>query len=1051
MENTINFQNSIAPNHTGKTVDKLPSECCYGCGACQNICPSHAIEMKDTLNEGFLYPVINQERCINCGLCAKVCPALNRYNGTMEHPKAYAVKNQLEISSKSSSAGIFYTLAKYVFAQGGYICGAVYDDQFNVFHVLTNDWNVVLRMRKSKYVQSNLRNVYTEILKKLEGGNQVLFTGTPCQVAGLYTFLGREYDSLLTMDVICHGVASPGIWRKYLDENWTVEKLENIDFRYKPVIDKGMNVHIGFLYKNGNRYFEYKRDNLFYAPFLSNMTLRSSCENCQYAIAPRAADFSVGDWWGGQVVRPDLIDEDQMSILLSSSVKSCKVLESIKGDFKFFLEISPEQALAKNRSKIMQKSSPMRNNFFEFIKNGNSFQEAVRKSMFPQYDVIIFGSTLNPNFGAIMTYYALYKVVEKAGYNVALANKPREIGLSNHSTIFFEKYTNLAPAEQYYIRYNWMADIFLVGSDQLWNYMLFKNMGFYLNFANSDKKKISYATSFGYHYLTMLEKAQNVYPVVNSLMKRFDAISVREDEGKTICAREHSVDATWVLDPVFLLQENDYNLISQNAGHKIRYSYVVSYCLSGNSKAKDFYSLLYYISDFLGLPTINMLSGRSDISDEQRKNINGYICEDLSMEEWLYNIQNSKFVVTDSFHGTCFSIIFQKNFIVFQNGRGLSRLTSLLNLLGLEDRLIGSFDEIIGKENILNREIDYDKVNRILNIKRAESYIWLMNSLKAPKCVSEHLYLDRKDMCLNEITFGEITRLEDYLEKLGNTAENYVLTACTHGIDFNREHIRQVIQHCMDYLHISEAEYQKSAKINDNLLADDSVLAKGNGGENCRTLRINLKESELKDFRQNPHSVYFLSFDWHVEPDENVSEGSFRMQLAAAPWDDLTEDIKVSMHTKSGHYENIYMSSEGIAKFESGIIQVRTDGLICSVKIENLKLERGNRPTAKYSSQGALNGFALICDVASTHFDLSVTSMGKLQYQIGNTRLLLEYTNQGYRDCSPVSEFYIDAGERDIYPMQKEGLYLMLYAKKSQRLIDFLRVEDNKYGSLIHM
>lgn len=779
------------------------------------------------------------------------------------------------------------------------------------------------------------------------------------------------------------------------------------------------------------------------------MILRSSCGNCQYAISPRAADLSAGDWWGGQAVRPDLIDDDQMSILLVNSEKGRDLLEAVRDEFKLLLEISPEQALTKNRSGMAIKISSARNGFFELIKKGSHFREAARKSLFPQYDVIIFGSTLNYNFGAIMTYYALYKALEKEGYNVGLANKPHK-DVYNHSIAFFEKYTHLAPPEQYYIRYNWMADTFLVGSDQLWNYKLFKNTEYFLSFADEDKKKISYATSFGFDYLTMFEKAQSIYPAVNSLMKRFDAISVREDDGKKICFREYSVDAAWVLDPVFLLQEQDYSLIAKEAGYKTKYPYITSYFLSG-SKADGYNLLLHHISDYLGLPTVNMLSGRPDVSEKQRQSINGFICEGLSMEEWLYNIQNSRFVVTDSFHCTCFSIIFRKKFIVVQKGWGLSRLTSLLKLLGLQDRLIGSFDEIKGKEELLDREIDYDSVHRILNVKRAESYIWLMNSLSAPKHVSEHLYLDRKDIPADEIAFRKIAGLEDYLKRLNTISENYVLLACTHGVNFDKQHACKIIRHCMDQLQISEAEYREMAAVNDNLLANDSVLAKGNGKKNCRTLGVSLKEKEAESFRQNPHSVYSVFFDWYAEPGENVSEGSFRIQLGASPWDDLTEDIKVSEDIKSGHYENIYLSSESIENFESGKIQIRTDNLSCSIKIENLKLERGNRPTAGYSSQREINGLALIFDTAGRHLDLSVTSMGRLEYRIGNTGFLLEYTNQGFRNCNPVSELYIDADKRDIYPMQKEGLYLMLYAKKDKRLIDFFRVENDDCGSLIHM
>lgn len=1053
-----------AINHNDfSTIDDVKKENCYGCGACQNICPSHAIEMRDILGEGFLYPVIDKEKCVSCGLCVKACPSIHRVNDKVINPSAYAVKCESQIAEASSSAGIFYLLAKHILLEGGYICGAVYDEKFNVHHTLTDDRNIVSRMRKSKYVQSNTRNVYAETKYKLEAGDKVLFTGTPCQVAGLLAFLSKEYDNLLTMDVICHGVPSPGMWRKYLDENWEVDKLGNIDFRYRG--DKSLygSQFLKFTFKNGNEYICYKAgDDSYYTHFMINLALRPSCEHCEYAVTPRAADFSAGDWWGAKTLRPDLIDDDKTSLLLVNSKKAYETYQLIHDKFKFELSISLQDAMSNNRSSIRCNISPQRKYFFEQIRKGDTFEGAVRKSMFPQYDVIIVGSALNKNYGAIMTNYALYKAVANAGYKVAFTNYPTET-TPERAINFFEKNTELAVPKKNFRDYNWMTDTFLLGSDQLWNYTCFKvhKLRYYLDFAFSNKKRISYAPSYGFDYLTMYGEAQSEYPVANSLMKRFDCISVREHAGVQISQQEYSVAATWVLDPVFLLKSEDYVSLAEEAKRKPYYRYIASYFLIMREQAND---IMWYVAEHFKLPMINMTNNDPASFIEEHKDEVIPICEDVSVEEWLYNIQNSEFVVTNSFHCTCFSIILRKNFIVIQKDWALSRLTSLLNMLGLQDRLVGSFEEMKEKEYLLDTPIDYEKVHQILNEKRAESLRWLMDSLKAPKCVTEHLYLDRRGMLPEEAAFEEITHLADYLEKLRNDSEDHVLIACTHGNNFDRERAHSIVRYCMDRLHISEMDYNGTARVNDNLLSDEllsdnllpdnllpdgsiHVLAKGNGKKNCRTLGIKLKDCELESFRQNPHYVYSVSFDWNT----NASGGSFRMQLGQTPWDSITEDIEVSDRIRGGHYENIYMSSACIAKFESGELQVRTDDLEGELRIDNLKLERGNRPTAKYSSQKDMNGLALICDATERHLDLSVTSIGRLQYQAGGTRILLEYLNQGYRNCKPISELYIDIAGRDIYPMQKEGLYLMLYSKKSQRMIDISRVEDAYNGSLVHM
>lgn len=1031
------------------TIVNVKEENCYGCGACKNICPHSAIEMIDILGEGFLYPVVNRDKCEDCGLCVKACPSLNRYQKKLDNPWAYAIKSEAQMAENSSSAGFFYILAKFIFSQGGYVCGAVYDDKFNVCHVLTNDWNTILLMRKSKYVQSNILNTYFETKEKLDAGNIVFFTGTPCQIAGLLTFLGKEYDNLLTMDVICHGVPSPGMWRKYLDENWEVDRLENIDFRYRD--NKGLygNNFIKFTFKNGNECVYGKSDNSFYKSFQSNIILRSSCEYCEYAVTPRAADFSVGDWWGVKFIRPDLIDDDKNSLLLVNSKRAFEVFQLIKNQFKLELKISVPQALANNRSQKAQRISPFRNAFFELIKSGKTFNEALKKSLFPQYDVIIVGSALNKNYGAIMTNYALYKAVRTAGYSVAISNKPHEHDV-DHSICFFEKYTCLAPSKSNWKDYNWMTNTFLLGSDQLWNYKLFKNKNFYLDFAYNDKKRITYSTSFGFDYLTMLEKFQNIYPVVNSLMKRFDYISVREDDAIKICNLEHSVDAYLVLDPVFLLREQEYSLISKEAKHKIKYKYVTSYSLSA-SESVQFNNLLLYVSEYLSLPTVNMLSGKSSTFEEQRKNIMGFICKNLSVEEWLYNMQNGEFIVTDSFHGTCFSIIFKKNFIVIQKDWGISRLTSLLNMFGLQDRLIHSFEEIKGKEYLLEDKIDYKKVYRILNEKRIESLNWLMYSLKANRRVSEHYYVDDKNMMPTDIIFRNVKNLFEYLEVLDDNFEEYVLIACSHGNSFNREYANSLAQYCMKRMSILDFESYKGNRTNGNLLKDASVnvIAKGNGKRNCRTLGILMKEAALIEFRQKSHQVYSISFDWN----SNATKGSFRIQLGQSPWDSLTEDIQISSGISGGHYENIYISSSSVDQFESGEIQIRTDEMDNEVFIENLKIQKGNCPTEEYSVNKKMNGFALICNYEDDYLDLSVTSMGRLQYHIEDIRILLEYSNQGYRNCRPISELYIDnTNNRFIYPLKRVGLYLMLYSKISKKIVDISYLHtDPCNGELIHM
>lgn len=195
---------------------KDKADCC-GCNSCIQVCPRHCIATK-TDKEGFAYPVVESFRCIDCGLCERVCPILNQ-NVTRVPVKTYAAKNPNEtIRSKSSSGGIFTLLAEIVIVQGGVLFGARFDEDWNVIHDFTETLEGVAAFCGSKYVQSRIGDSYRRVEKFLKAGRKVLFSGTPCQVAGLKRFLRKEYDNLLIVDFVCHGVPSPKVWQMYLNE-----------------------------------------------------------------------------------------------------------------------------------------------------------------------------------------------------------------------------------------------------------------------------------------------------------------------------------------------------------------------------------------------------------------------------------------------------------------------------------------------------------------------------------------------------------------------------------------------------------------------------------------------------------------------------------------------------------------------------------------------------------------------------------------------------------------------------------------------------------------
>lgn len=300
---------------------RVKSQNCCGCGACTNKCPVSAISMREN-EEGFLAPAIDENLCTDCGLCAKACPALNvRYENTTE-PECYAAAAEDEIRMKSSSGGIFSLLAEHILDKGGYICGAAFDKDWSVRHIVIDNKQDLAKLRGSKYVQSDTENCYRETKKLLDAGKEVLFSGCPCQIAGLYSFLGKKYEKLFTVDILCHGTPSPGIWKKYLRETFPHQKITGINFRNKEKIGWSCS-HCTFSLGDGNEVVSDDYTKMFHNAAL----MRPSCENCKHSKLPRPADITLGDWWGIDKYQSDINDNQGLSFVLLNNDKGKKTLQ----------------------------------------------------------------------------------------------------------------------------------------------------------------------------------------------------------------------------------------------------------------------------------------------------------------------------------------------------------------------------------------------------------------------------------------------------------------------------------------------------------------------------------------------------------------------------------------------------------------------------------------------------------------------------------------------------------------------------------------------------
>lgn len=347
---------------------------CCGCYGCYNICPVNAISMKDD-KYGFKYPVVDKEKCINCGMCEKVCPILNKPKHNNK-PIAYAAYNKNENERmQSSSGGIFTLIAKEILKNEGVVYGASFDNNFLVKHTRIDNINDIKKLRTSKYVQSQIENTYKMAKKDLNDQKIVLFTGTPCQVNGLYAYLQKNYDNLYTQDIICHGVPSPKVWEKYLQyRKYKDQKQPNkINFREK--VPSGWN---GFSLSFDDYYnAEHDKDG-YMKMFLQNVSLRESCYACKFKDKNRISDITLADFWGINTVEPEMSDDKGISLVIVNSGKGKKLFSDISKDIEK-RETDLDEAIKYNSAMV--SSVAMNNNRENFFKELDSlkFDELIKK------------------------------------------------------------------------------------------------------------------------------------------------------------------------------------------------------------------------------------------------------------------------------------------------------------------------------------------------------------------------------------------------------------------------------------------------------------------------------------------------------------------------------------------------------------------------------------------------------------------------------------------------------------------------------------------------
>lgn len=707
-------ENSPWHKFTFGNIDRVDfNKYCSGCGACKYACKKNAIVIKENL-EGFYTPSIIESKCTKCKKCVNSCPILNfKFQKYSQKSKYYAAQASKEICAKSSSGGIFYLLAKYVLSKRGVVFGARWTSDYSeVVHGYITRVEDISLLQGSKYVQSEMSDILPVIKQFLMQGKRVLFSGTSCQVDGLRRYLGDKYNDLIIyVDFVCNGVPSNKVLKKYLKDiiqKNSDELVEDIKFRIK---DQGWYSRSIKIRTSRTEYCIPNFKSLYMQAFFKGISTNRVCTVCPYATLSKISDFTLGDFWEIKSFDASLDDNTGTSFVSLNTSKGAKILAEIKKELRTLKEVPVEWMTKLNTNLIRPIRHHNREQFFYNLdkKNfQNNFSECVRD----QCDCIIYNDCITDiNYGAILTAYALQEVITSIGYFAKLLNTqrvkfPNYVGSFGHR--FARDYlhlTEITQDEEKFYLLNGKTKYFIVGSDQVWRTRYWnKDLDrVLLSFVESQNVRASVAASFG---LDKFEGNERHHGLFERELPKFNKISVRELSGVEICKKEFGVHAEWILDPVFILDHTNYfSLVSKS---NLNFSDKIVYYGWGFDKTK---SLLYEIAKFL----FNKYSKKFEVID--------ITSLDLSVEDWLSAIKSSELVVTNSYHGLCFSLIFEKNFLCI-NDIGEGRFNTLCELLPLTDHVYVKLDKVkISK--IFSSELNYILINSILktNIEKSLNFI----------------------------------------------------------------------------------------------------------------------------------------------------------------------------------------------------------------------------------------------------------------------------------------------------------------------------------------
>jgi len=675
--------------------------------------------------------------------------------------------------SKGSAGNAFYVIAGYLLECGYFICGAAWTKDFQVQHIISRDIADIIKMCGYKCIESNMEPVTEEIQTLLASGKKVLFAGTPCQVQRIKNIckdtLKPECNNLLTIDSECTGIASAESWNEYLNEKSNGKSCEksisdrivNVDFDYKKCRQDGAYSRLELKYASGDTYIGDDRSDLFLWKNRYGLNNSSKCYGCRCAAFAQS-DIMQSDVAQGGIVQSDitlrrteafnekryLYPENAVTVAIPHTKAGIELLLSVLDRFSWYGSVTDKDD--RSRDSYRQYSNmQMAKKLLSSDIYRERFYSCSSEKM--RYDVVLV-AMWSPNYGNAMTNYALYNLLKSMGYSVLALMQT--VGVPVHQwdipgglflKFALEQYDLSLMHIEEFSDVNSVSDSFILGCDQVWNYKFYGQPNssisyYYMEFINDDKKKITYASSFG--------SMDSIPPAsenerVSRLLRRMNHISVRESFGVDVC-RKYGAEAVHVLDPVLLLDKEyyirlvggaegsgsteDIEVAGQNvaAGNTVEVGQnVITAYILNQTKEKALF--IREIERELNAKAVIMLDAGAKPNYEiwEKEDI---LISQTEVKDWVSRMYSAEYIITDSYHGACFAMIFRKKFIAFVN-RQTERFETLKSMPEISGH-IADINKPDAFKEILMRDIDYNIVEEWLSYKKEESKNWLIRAIR---------------------------------------------------------------------------------------------------------------------------------------------------------------------------------------------------------------------------------------------------------------------------------------------------------------------------------